>query len=241
MDKPQKINVRSCGSLAHSACMTPPSPHPVPLWLRIAYTVFMAVLIPVYWYHYGPTNFLYFCDIALLLTLAGMWMRSPLLISMCAVGILLPQFLWCVDFLVVLCGGRFTGMTDYMFRDTSLFLRGLSLFHAWLPFLLVYLIRRTGYDRRGFPLWTVLAWVLCLVSWFLLPPPADVPGDLTPRNVNFVYGFDETKAQTFLPGGWFLVVYMALLAVAVYWPTHLLLRRFAPAAPARLQSHSTAP
>jgi hypothetical protein len=21
----------------------------------------MAVLIPVYWYHYGPTNFLYFC------------------------------------------------------------------------------------------------------------------------------------------------------------------------------------
>lgn len=34
----------------------------IPLWLKIAYTAFMAVLIPVYWAHYGPTNFLYFCD-----------------------------------------------------------------------------------------------------------------------------------------------------------------------------------
>ena len=47
----------------------------------------MAVLIPVYLYRYGPTNFLYFCDIALLLTLVGIWIDSPLLISMCAVGI----------------------------------------------------------------------------------------------------------------------------------------------------------
>ena len=54
----------------------------------------MAVLVPVYWYYYGPTNFLYFCDVALFLTLAGLWLESPLLISMCAVGILLPQMLW---------------------------------------------------------------------------------------------------------------------------------------------------
>ena len=47
----------------------------------------MAVLVPVYWYYYGPTNFLYFCDVALFLTLAGIWLESPLLISMCAVGI----------------------------------------------------------------------------------------------------------------------------------------------------------
>ena len=39
--------------------------------LKVAYTAFMAVLVPVYWHHYGPTNFLYFCDVALFLTLAG--------------------------------------------------------------------------------------------------------------------------------------------------------------------------
>jgi hypothetical protein len=44
-----------------------------------------------------PTNFLYFCDIALFLTLAGLWLDSPLLISMCAVGILAPQALWVLD------------------------------------------------------------------------------------------------------------------------------------------------
>ena len=58
------------------------------LWLKLAYTAFMAVLMPVYWYYYGPTNFLYFCDVALILTLVGIWLESPLLVSMCAVGIL---------------------------------------------------------------------------------------------------------------------------------------------------------
>lgn len=62
-------------------------PARIPLWLKIAYTAFMAVLIPVYWSNYGPGNFLYFCDLALLLTLAGMWLESSALISMCCVGI----------------------------------------------------------------------------------------------------------------------------------------------------------
>ena len=37
----------------------------------------MAVLIPVYWYYYGPTNFLYFCDVALILTLVAIWIEKP--------------------------------------------------------------------------------------------------------------------------------------------------------------------
>src|SRR5262249_15633145 len=38
----------------------------IPLWIKLAYTAFMAVLIPVYLKNYGPTNFLYFCDVAAL-------------------------------------------------------------------------------------------------------------------------------------------------------------------------------
>jgi hypothetical protein len=41
----------------------------VPTGLKLAYTAYMAVLVPVYWHYYGPTNFLYFCDVALILTL----------------------------------------------------------------------------------------------------------------------------------------------------------------------------
>src|SRR3989442_6353153 len=97
---------------------------PVPLWLKLAYTAFVAVLVPVYLHNYGPTNFLYFCDTALLLTLISIWTENSLLVSMAAVGILIPQFFWCVDFFCQLLGVRLTGLTSYMFdSNRSLFLR----------------------------------------------------------------------------------------------------------------------
>src|SRR5438270_10963846 len=100
----------------------------VPLWVKIVYSCFMAVLIPVYWHYYGPTNFLYFCDIALFLTLAGLWLDSPLLISMCAVGILAPQALWVLDFVFNIFGVPLLGRTPTLFTpETPLLLRGLSL------------------------------------------------------------------------------------------------------------------
>lgn len=201
-------------------------PARIPLWLKIAYTAFMAVLIPVYWSNYGPGNFLYFCDLALLLTLAGIWLESAALISMCCVGILLPQALWCADFIVELCGGKLVGMTSYMFTP-PVFLRALSFFHGWLPFLLIFLVRRTGYCPAALPRWTALAWAACLIAFFFIPGPVmDSAGDLSARNVNYVFGFSETAEQSLMPRGIFLIVYMAALAGVVYWPTHLLLKRF---------------
>jgi len=200
----------------------------LPLWLKLAYTAFMAVLLPVYWANYGPTNFLYFCDVALLITLVGIWIESPLLVSMCAVGILASQALWVVDFLSNLIGWPLTGMPDYMFAaDHSLFLRGLSLFHGWLPFLLVYLVWRLGYDRRGFPAWTVLAWILVLICFFFMPPPRPDPG-LTPVNINYVWGMSDTVAQTWMPPAVWLAGLIILLPVLLYAPVHFLLRRVMP-------------
>ena len=165
-----------------------PTDRRIPLWLKISYTGFLAVMIPVYWINYGPTNFLYFCDVALLLTLVGIWREDALLVSLPAVGILIPQVLWCMDFLVQLFGGKLTGMTGYMFDENrSLFLRGLSLFHGWLPFLLFYLVRKLGYDRRALLGWTVICVGLCLTAYFLLPPAGAVLADpKMPRNVNYV-------------------------------------------------------
>jgi hypothetical protein len=200
----------------------------LPLWLKLAYTAFMAVLLPVYWANYGPTNFLYFCDVALLITLVGIWIESPLLISMCAVGILASQALWVVDFLSNLIGWPLTGMTDYMFAaDHSLFLRSLSLFHGWLPFLLVYLVWRLGYDRRGFPAWTGVAWILVLICFLFMPPPRPDPG-LMPVNINYVWGMSDTVAQQWMPPAVWLAGLIILLPVLLYAPVHFLLRRFMP-------------
>ena len=111
----------------------------IPRWLKLAYTAFLLVLVPTYWVNYGPTNFLYFCDVALFLTLVGVWTERSLPISMAAAGIVLPQLLWVVDFVGELFGVPIVGMTTYMFEPQNpLFNRSLSLFHGWLPFCLLY-------------------------------------------------------------------------------------------------------
>jgi hypothetical protein len=200
----------------------------LPLWLKLAYTAFMAVLVPVYWRNYGPTNFLYFCDVALIITLVGIWIESPLLVSMCAVGILASQVLWVVDFLSNLIGVPLTGMTDYMFAaDHSLFLRSLSLFHGWLPFLLVYRVWRLGYDRRALAAWTAVAWALVLICFFFMPPPRPDPG-LTPVNINYVWGMSDRVAQQWMPPAVWVAGLIVLLPALLYAPVHFLLRRFMP-------------
>lgn len=208
----------------------PVSGNRIPLWLKISYTAFLAVMIPTYWINYGPTNFLYFCDVALVLTLVGIWRENALLVSLPAVGILLPQALWCMDFLVQLFGGKMTGMTGYMFDENrSLFLRGLSLFHGWLPFLLFYLVRRLGYDRRALPVWSMITVVLCLVAFFLLPAAgAELANPNTPRNVNYVFGMDDTAPQTMLPPMAYLAAWISALVTLVFIPTHFLLKKFCP-------------
>ena len=210
------------------------SPTPlIPRWLKLAYTAFMAVLIPVYWFNYGVTNFLFFCDVALILTLIGVWTEKPLFISLAAVGILLPQALWCLDFIVGLFGVRMTGLTNYMFDDARpLFLRGLSLFHGWLPIMLVYLVFRVGYDKRAFHGWTLTSVGLCVFSFLFLPAPGSAEVLANPQiayNVNYVFGMSETEVQTIMPPTLYLIVWVSALIALVYLPTHALLRRISPA------------
>lgn len=200
----------------------------IPLSLKLAFTAFMAVLVPFYWITYGPTNFLYFCDVAMFFTLVAIWTESPLLASMPAVGLIFPQFVWCVDFVASWLGMPLLGMTAYMFDPgIPLFARGLSSFHAWLPFVLVFLVARLGYDRRAFVYWTVLAWALLAFCRLAMPaPPPDPAQPNVPVNINYVYGFGDAAAQTFMPGwAWLLLLFVGL-PVLVFWPTHLVLQRW---------------
>jgi hypothetical protein len=216
-----------------SYILTLPSEPRVPLWLKLAYSAFMAVLVPVYWYYYGPTNFLYFCDVALLITLVGIWIESPLLLSMCAVGILVPQAVWLLDFLGHLVGMPVNAMTAYMFEaHRSLFLRGLSLFHGWLPLLLIYLTAKLGYDRRALPAWTVLAWVLILICFWFMPPP-DPKAGLTPVNINYVWGLNDAEPQTWVSPTIWVIGMMVLMPIVFFFPVHYLLGRLLPHAPGK--------
>lgn len=211
----------------------------VPLLVKLAYSAFVAVLVPYYWQAYGLTNFLYFCDVALLMTVVAVWRESSLLVSMAAVGIVLPQVLWQVDFLGMMVGLPVTGMTRYMFdAKWPLITRGLSFFHFWLPLLLLWLLRRLGYDRRALVAWTLLAWGLVLICFFLMPaPPAPSDNPNLPVNINYVYGFSDEKPQESLPQLVYLGLMMLVLPTCLFYPTHLLLSRlFAAAATSLTQS-----
>lgn len=204
----------------------------VPLWLKVIYSAFVAVLVPYYWHAYGPTNFLYFCDVALLMTGVALWTENALLASMPAVGILLPQTFWCVDFVGGLFSWHPLGLTNYMFNPTlTLFTRGLSFFHFWLPFLLVWLVWRLGYDRRALLGWTLLAWGLMAVGFFCLPaPPAPLLTPHLPVNVNYVFGFSDKAPQTWMAPGAFFALMLLGLPALVFLPTHAVLRRMFRAA-----------
>src|SRR5713226_3660511 len=119
-------------------------------WLRWGAAAWLAVWVPVYWRSYGALNFLHLCDIAVLLTCIGLWSGNSLLLSSQAVGAILPDLAWCLDAGWRLFFGRHLfGGTEYMWDvRTSLLARALSLFHVFLPLILWWSLRRTGYDRR---------------------------------------------------------------------------------------------
>jgi hypothetical protein len=184
----------------------------IPLWLKLGYTLFVCVLVPIYWRQYGPANFLWFSDIALLVVVPAAWLESSLLASMMALAVVLPEMAWNIDYFYRLLTGRsLIGLTDYMFDATiPLLIRGLSLFHVALPLLLIWMLHRLGYDRRAWLFQTLVAIVVLPLSYVFGSPD---------ENINWVYGFGG-KPQTALPGPLFVTVLLLIFALGVYLPMH---------------------
>lgn len=203
---------------------TPPRRNHIPLWITIPFTLYACVVVPVYWRDYGPANFLWFCDMGLLVTLAGLWLNSPLLISLEAVAMTLPQTVWIADFV---SGGRLIGISHYMFEPgIPLFTRLLSTFHIWLPILLVYLVWRVGYDRRAVWIQSAIAVAVLIASYLFTDPrhpPTGYPAVAV--NVNRVYGVHATDVQAWMPSLAFLGLHILFWPLCVYLPTHLVFRR----------------
>ena len=189
----------------------------IALSLKLTYSIFVAWVIPIYWKQYGPANYLWFSDVALILLVPALWLESKLFFSALAVSVVLLELLWNVDFFVrLLTRSQLVGLSDYMFDSTiSRSIRALSLFHVFLPAILIWYVYRLGYDSRAFVVQTFSAWVVLLLSFFLTKPK---------DNINWVYGFGK-KPQTRLPKVIHLLLLMLGLPVLVYLPSHLVLKR----------------
>lgn len=189
----------------------------VPLWLKLAYAVFLAIMVPVYAWKAaaGVRNFLWFSDIALFGTVAVLWLENPLLASMMGVAVLLPELVWNLSLVSRLLFGRgVTGIADYMFDPREYwYMRALSLFHVHMPIVLVWLIWRLGYDSRALIAQTVLAWIVLPLTYALTEPRF---------NINRVFGPGSQPQRRVHP-----LIYLFLLMLigplVVYAPTHLIL------------------
>ena len=187
----------------------------IPLWIKVAYTLMVAVIVPVYLAYYGPANFLWFSDVALIVTGVALWLENPLLVSMMTVGVLLPELLWNVTlFTRLVTGIRVSGLADYMF-DTRIpkWIRALSLFHVVLPVLMLWMLHRLGYDPRALPAQTALAWVILPLTYAVTKPE---------DNINWVYG-PGARPQRQISPPLYLAFVLIFFPLIVYVPTHLLL------------------
>ncbi len=175
-------------------------------------TLWTAILVPAYWVGYGPANFLWFSDIALFAAVLSLWTGWRLPYSMMAVGVLPLELAWVADFAA---GGWLTGTTAYMFdASLPLHLRVLSLFHLFLPPLILWMLVRQGYDPRAARAQTALVLVVLPLTYALTGPE---------ENINLVYG--PLGPQDVLPPLLYLALYMLALPLLVILPMHLLLRR----------------
>ena len=194
----------------------------IPPGLKIIYTLFVCALVPIYWRQYGPANFLWFSDIALLVLVPALWLENALLVSIMAISVVFFEALWNIDFFFRLATGKsLIGLSAYMFDPkVPLFIRALSCFHIILPVLLLWLLHRLGYDQRAF-LWQTMVAVVVL--------PLSCMGSNPQENVNWVYGFGQNP-QKILPAPLFVILLMLLFPLVVYLPTHLVFTRIFPAA-----------
>jgi hypothetical protein len=184
---------------------------PVLRWFSLAW---MLVWLPAYFRVWGWPNLLHLCDVCVILSFIGIWWVNSLLLSSQAVAALAAGVLWAIDVSWRLTTGRYlVGGTDYMWDARyPLWVRLLSTFHVGLPVVLLWTLRKVGYDRRAFALQAAIAAVLLIASRFL---PADL-------NMNYAYR-DPLWHRSFGPPQVHLAAIFIPLVAIIYWPTHFLL------------------
>src|SRR5437764_15199957 len=106
----------------------------IAVWLKLAWSIWLLVWVPLYWRQYGAQNFLYFCDMGNVLIAIGLWAESSLILSWQAIGLLVFQSVYAFDLIAALIFGRHViGGTGYMLDPYVILfvsLLGLSCLHS---------------------------------------------------------------------------------------------------------------
>jgi hypothetical protein len=193
-----------------------PHPFPVARWLALAWLVFF---LPYNWKAHGPWNLLFLCDVAVILSCIGIWRGSALLLSSQALFSLLVQGAWTLDLLLLLHRGRGlwrgpTLISGWMLNpEIPLFFRGVSLYHAVWPFLLIWCVWRVGYDRRAL-------WLQSIISAVVVSASLLAPSELNLNGAHDLFG------RSWQPAALHVGIVVGGLIALAYLPTHVVLSRW---------------
>ncbi|QNI03329.1 hypothetical protein HXW73_10520 [Halomonas sp. SH5A2] len=187
----------------------------VPLWLKLAFSLWILIWAPSYVVLLGAQNFFWLCNVASFLLLVALWAEHRTLMSMQWLAVALVGSLWTLDVATaVLTGVHPIGGTEYMFDpEHPPMARAMSLYHVVLPLVAGIGVAKLGYARRALLWQTLLTWIVVPVSYLLTDAE---------RNINWVHGPFGQPQDSLDP-----LLYLFLLAliwpVVVYLPLHLLM------------------
>lgn len=100
-------------------------------------------------------------------------------------------------------------------EEKPIYLRALSLFHIFLPPMLLWIIYRLGYDENALLTQSAVALVVLPICYRFTSRE---------NNINWVFGPGTTAQQRISPR-LFLLLVMIAFPLLIYLPTHLLLMK----------------
>ena len=187
------------------------------LGLKLLFWTFVVAWALVYAGFYPLVNFLWTCNMGLILTAVALaFNEHRLTLSVCLILVALPDFAWTVDVTIAATTGIHpTGATAYMFDpEIPKHVRLFSYEHVLLTPVLVFLLWSRGYDRRALPLAALLVLVLYYITYWLAEPATQV---------NWVWGPFGQQQSLFTPA---LYPLFAALVFSIIFliPGHFLAR-----------------
>lgn len=193
----------------------------VPLWLKLVFSLWVVTWAPTYWVLLGPQNYLWLCNLANFLLLAGLWCESRRLVSMQWLAVALVGTFWAIDVGTAwLTGWHPIGGTEYMFDpEHPPLTRAMSLYHLILPLVAGFAIWRIGYDRRALVWQSMLTWLVVPASYLFTEAE---------RNINWVegpFGQPQSVMDPWLYLAGLMLLWPLLVYLPVHWLTLVLLRR----------------
>ncbi|MFW6025143.1 MAG: hypothetical protein ACOCRX_02265 [Candidatus Woesearchaeota archaeon] len=186
-----------------------------PFWLKLLYSVFFFTTIYANISYYGVSSFLWLCHFALVLLFFGMWFENKMILSMMALTSIPFYISWSVLFIIDILTDISFESIAYMFEPSlPTLLRGVSLFHIFLPIFILFILFEIGYNPNIFYLQSIIGMVILILTYL----------DSPELNINWVYGIGSP--QNIVHPILYLILLMIALIFIVYLPTHLTLSHF---------------